>query len=869
MKKIFALLVAALMLSTTVAAEGNARLNYYAKSNGLGSIFGIDKIDWTRMYEAKFAQGYPHLSSSQSFSGISVLIKTTGPCSIYYKITKSANPNNDEFKKLCDISKGGEIYDVSIPANLHESYDIHFKIQKKNADFGETAYIKNITPISYAMGNGTKSSPYVIFTEKQLAEISHYPDKSYILGDNIKLTQKWDAIESFSGSLDGDGHTISGLLCETDHNDAGLFKELKGGTVKNLYVEGSVKSDKNAGLIAARNEDGEILGCVVSGDVTAKVNNAGGICGQNSGIIEDCLSAAYSVRAGSFAGGICGQNFGIIKNSMASVDTTASEMYAGGIAGTNDALIEKCVAANMNVYDTLTYNSGKLTTNKHQGITKNNYCLDIMNTNASNEEEGEYSQCGYGVDFDTLKSLQFYEQIGWNKANWKIGKDYLLAVPKKIRNELMLNPGSTAYLPIKITNAQQLRDVDNDGAAHYILKNDITLSAPWRTMCMLDGFSGSLDGDGHTIYNLNLKTEQGMFSNIAGGTIKNISFKNVKATPNLSGGILAVCNYGYIENCKIYGDVSTNKAGLFGGVVCENYGQILNCDVYMNIKNNSENTSIGGICGDNCGIIMGCFYRGDIISDCENATIGGICAMSQENSYLLENGASINASLVSQSSYAGGICAIAEGAQIYKNAASGTIKLVAQETAYAGGICATLNDAIIYNAMADMQLRTEAKTGFSGGIAGYITNSNLQNSYSVGSLISMGNIKTGGICGYSEMAFLMQNVALNPEVKSKGELGGIVGEYEMSEVSDNFTVNNMILNGKKVTTSVKNGEVEDIKLLKDLGFYYKSVSDGGRLGWSASKDADGVWSLQKRAGYDFPTLINVTGVENFFMPTYK
>lgn len=841
----------------------------YAAETGLGRIFDIRKRSWRLTGGEEFAADYPRLSENPTFSNITVDIKTTRPAAVYYKVTLAGKTPLGDFEKLCDTAEANKVYTVNIAENLHESYDVHFKILKKDGTFTATKTIKNALPMSIAIGNGTKNAPYVIFTAKQLMEIANAPKKHYLLGGDIELSGNWEGIASFSGSLDGAGHKISGLTAESDGDDVGLFREIAGGTVKNLYVEGSCSADKNTGLIAARNEGGSIIGCTVSGEVTARVNSAGGICGVNRGEIKECLSACYVVRAGSFAGGVAGTNFGRIENSLTAVDVTAAEMYAGAVSGTNDGTIEACVAANMNVYDTLTYNSGKLTTNKHGGTTINNYCLDIMDTNAVNEEEGEYSQCGYSVSFEALKKLVFYEQIGWDIGNWKKDEDFLLIVPKKLNTKIALTPGRTAYLPKAIKTAADLSNIDKNSAGHYILKNDITLKMPWKTLCMLDGFSGSLDGSGHTIYNLNLKSEPGMFSNIAGGTVKNIVFKNVLSSSGEGGGIIAACNYGYIENCELYGEVNATKAGFFGGVAAENYGQILYTKSYLNIVNNSANASVGGIVSDNNGIILGCTYKGKITSHSENTLLGGICSMSGEEGQIFECFSLCEFVLESQSGYAGGICAIAEGSQIYKTATAGSMQINCDGIIYAGGICASISDGFVYNAMSQTDIRATADEGFLGGIAACATYSNVQNTYALGNLISLGKVKSGGICGYGEGSFVMQNVTLSPEIKSEGTSGAVIGDYQMCEVSDNFSTASTLVNGKKVITSDKNGEAKAAKAITNTEFFFKPIAQGGRLGWPSEKYGDAVWTNKKTTGYSLPVLYNVDGTEYFTMPTYK
>ena len=115
---------------------------------------------------------------------------------------------------------------------------------------------------------------------------------------DINLTeQSWTPIGSYSnrytGTFDGEGHTISGLqLSSIGSNNVGLFGYVDGGTVKNLNLEiTSVSGNDYVGGVVGRN-DGTITGCMVSGgSVTASAEDAyvGGVVGNDyGGTITDC-----------------------------------------------------------------------------------------------------------------------------------------------------------------------------------------------------------------------------------------------------------------------------------------------------------------------------------------------------------------------------------------------------------------------------------------------------------------------------------------------------------------------------------------------------------------------------------------------------
>lgn len=142
-------------------------------------------------------------------------------------------------------------------------------------------------------------------------------------------------------------------------------------------------------------------------------------------------------------------------------------------------------------------------------------------------------------------------------------------------------------------------------------------------------FSGTFDGNGHSINNAQIKGKgsyAGLFRYIGkNGIVKDLSVKNVVKYDETQKYIGGICgsNCGKIENCEIHGDVLGEES--IGGVVGLNsyieeeingktvrtYGEIINCRNYAEIEGYGN---IGGICGCNKGIIRSCKNYGIINS---------------------------------------------------------------------------------------------------------------------------------------------------------------------------------------------------------------------------------------------------------------
>ena len=838
--------------------------HYATKGEILALLYNYDNKVGT---EVRFVSGYPRLSDDNKYGLISIDIRTNKPCSVYYGIQESGTSGYSNEEKLCEIEYAAEIATINVEVDVAKTYDIYLRAMSEEGTLGRFAVIENLKPFSIKAGSGTAEKPYIIQTGEQLSQIALNPASHYKLGADIEITEKWKSIPVFLGTLDGNGFKISGLEITDDSDGAGLIKVLSG-VVKNLTVDAKINVKHTAGAVCGTNDGGTVEGCSVTGEIKVKTGNAGGICGINKGTVKNCLSAMYSVTAGSYAGGICGQNFGNIENCLAATETVVSDMSAGGVAGANNGgTVTSCVSACMTVYDTMTKNSGRITTNKKNGITKNNYCYNATVTNASYVEESEFSQNGYDASWEEIESLDFYKKkLGWSGERWKLTQDGFRLIFPKNTKEPLLEAGKTAYLPQDITTEAELRAVNDNEAGHYILKKDITLTLPWKTICARDGFSGTFNGNGHTIYNLNLKGETGLFSNITGGTVKNLTLRNVTAMPASAGAVLAACNFGYIRNCNIYGQLATKKTGFLGTVAGENYGEISGCSVGVSIDNTFNNATIGGICAENNGIVINCEYRGKIESDAENAVIGGICGYNN-GGYVYECFSRAEISAKNTVTYAGGICGIGLGAQVYKCTAAGRIVAECKDIAYIGGTSGMSEGGIIYNSFAVNGSYVSAESGYLGGICGFGSGAIIQNTYSASELIGVGNVSAGGICGFSESGFVMQNVALNPAINAGGSIGGVIGGEEQSEVSDNFSCNKMLINDKRITESAVNGAVKPIELLKNSDFYFKPIASGGSLGWGNEKSGEDIWTTDKI--YKFPVLSGVKGQTGIKMPTYR
>ena len=168
-------------------------------------------------------------------------------------------------------------------------------------------------------------------------------DINITLDTDIDLTGKdWTPIgtdydNSYKGTFDGGGHTITGLTFTTNDEYAGLFGWLnRAGTVKNVVMEGvqitsnQIYGGSIGGVVGY--SWGTIENCSVSGSVSGTVYVGGVVGAQIDGSITGCSSSA-TVKGMVDVGGVAGQT-----NSSA----TLTACYATG-----NVIIEMAPAKNI------------------------------------------------------------------------------------------------------------------------------------------------------------------------------------------------------------------------------------------------------------------------------------------------------------------------------------------------------------------------------------------------------------------------------------------------------------------------------------------------------------------------------------------
>ena len=282
-----------------------------------------------------------------------------------YTVTVTAGTGGTASVSSKEVGHGGS---VTVTVTPDGGYIVD-KVDDNGTDVtgqvtNNTYTLTNVTASHNITVTFQKLTSYTVTTSKQLmdwAEEVRNGNRSLdcTLAADITLTEPWTPVGTdyqnpYTGTFDGNNHTIRGLTVTGSNEYAGLFGYIgSGGTVKNVKLEDvQITSDHqyaNVGGVAGIN-NGTIENCSVSGRVRGY--SAGGVVGQQySGSITLCNSSA-TVQGTSQVGGVVGYtNYGVTLTACyatgdvtAENNNTAGTFFAGGVVGSNGGNLTACYA---------------------------------------------------------------------------------------------------------------------------------------------------------------------------------------------------------------------------------------------------------------------------------------------------------------------------------------------------------------------------------------------------------------------------------------------------------------------------------------------------------------------------------------------
>ncbi len=534
---------------------------------------------------------------------------------------------------------------------------------------------------AFAGGSGTVENPYQIANGAQLARFAAIVNGTLdgtqqnkaacgkltadiLLNDisnwtswneNTESLHLWTPIGSrtnqFTGTLDGDGHSVSGIYISNSYDHQGLVGFLyDGGKIQNLGVEASYinSSGSNVGGLCGMNQ-GTVTNCYNTGNVTGSnlVNsssNVGGLCGNNYyGTMTNCYNTGNvtgsSLETGSSSnvGGLCGyNNEGTVTNCYNTGKVTSryfgfGSNNVGGVCGKNWGSVTNCY------YLTGTANSGigsgSGTSEKVEPKEADQFQSGAVAWLLSEGENGEIWGQNLTLDpkdtYPVLGGLKVVQSgDGYaNELNQNSDGFYLISTADELRLfASMVNGGQTRI------NGRLTADIELNNTTGWENWGSNAPANSWTPIG--DYFTGTFDGQGHTISGLYYVNNSdypsyyvGLFGSLeGGGTVENVgvtkSYIQSSDYAGYTGGIVGLMNGGTIRNCYCTGIVRCQGYRGGGGIAGMSYDNstIENC--YFAGRISSEygpaemiGPIVGGMYADyvnptNCYYLEGCGASG-------------------------------------------------------------------------------------------------------------------------------------------------------------------------------------------------------------------------------------------------------------------
>lgn len=276
---------------------------------------GIHMGDWTAPSSAGYDYGvlyYEKYADNSYGVEIRTLPNTgAGKTPAYNENTKTPS-NLDNTKKIIDAGyalymRDGQkpvedkaiIGDKITDANLLTAANLanHFAIHKLNTTAAAFELAVGTNKISvntnYAAAFNVTNNTYRIRTAAQLQKIA--ATGTYNIEQNIAVSGLTTApISTFSGTLNGNGKTISGLTTP-------LIGTLNGGTVSNCNVDGTISTATGAvgGFIGTAKGNATVSGCTSNVEVSVTGANCGIFVGSAEATVKftNCVSTAANAKS--------------------------------------------------------------------------------------------------------------------------------------------------------------------------------------------------------------------------------------------------------------------------------------------------------------------------------------------------------------------------------------------------------------------------------------------------------------------------------------------------------------------------------------------------------------------------------------------
>ena len=454
---------------------------------------------------------------------------------------------------------------------------------------------------------------------------------------------------AFTGTFDGDGHTIVGLQAK-----GGIFGKLgSGAVVKNINIASSVFTGINTGdsvgAVAAENNGGSISGISSYGNtIKGSGGVIGGLVGKNYGAISNSADQSTVIAgANTVAGGIAGINgtdagnflIGTLENVQSNSAVTTGSLGAGeyasnlgGIVGKNEMLLNKYNINNVSAHG-VTGKTGNTKTSggivgTNEGRISNAYNESIIHgseniggvagnnvTQASNSKLAELN--------DVANAVEIIGDAGSQNVGGLVG----------MQDHATTNQGRNTGAITGCTNVGGM--VGYNTADSYLKNLENSPQATITGITYVGGIAGVNEGEISADNQLNLVNSGKIYGweNVGG-----IAGKNSGKIDNVNSNINLYVIDEATRTALKGNTVITPNAQFFGGVTGENVGIITNATNRARVdaaqasyvggivgRNTSDGNKVGQLLGmgnSNEGFVIGNNYVGGVIGKNEVAITG-------------------------------------------------------------------------------------------------------------------------------------------------------------------------------------------------------------------------------------------------------
>jgi hypothetical protein len=481
------------------------------------------------------------------------------------------------------------------------------------------------------VGRGTAEVPFEIGNSADLtlvaatinADPTRYADDHYVLTADVDYADAaFPGITTFSGVLDGAGHTLANITYSG--TTQGLVHNLVGGTIRSLTIDGLEVIENGEVPLAALAVNAS-AGAVVQGNSVIDVflrsanQQVGGLVmnAQNGVLIADNYLQGY-VRSPRYAAALVAYaryDVQVTRNLVdATVHTTGSRAHGSlGMAfqgaHSNAQIPPVTVSHNVVRGGEVTYSGGTLAVGLGRFVSAPSAAGTVISDNLSHQgvllggatadAPGADNRNGMNLTAAALGAQSTYEELRWDfTSQWRWDTSRLQPLPilsgvSPVPGDVMdgITGRGTSAEPFQIASAEDLdrvvaavnADADRYADDHYRLTANVNYAG--GAFPGFDRFTGVFDGAGHKIYNLTYGAsasgqDKAFVRELIGGTIRSLTLDGLtvrEASGQSVAGIASKATGGAViqGNSILNADLQSNATYSAGIVANAEHGALI------------------------------------------------------------------------------------------------------------------------------------------------------------------------------------------------------------------------------------------------------------------------------------------------------